>query len=421
MPKADIPQLTGLRFVAAFSILFLHAVYWCIPFTDTNAPKAIAGWIGVYGMPLFFVLSGFVIHYNYARLFGDQSYAAASRSFAVARFARIYPLYFFFFMFGSTVDFTANWISYAPDKFWDYFWHHLTLTQSWVYKISIHDRLLLSHGFGLAWSLSSEFFFYIAYAVFVFAILRIRRTVTCLAWLAAFSLFAFALLTAGLVGFDALTSLAKESLPVVLPGDETQDASFYRWLFYLSPYGRIWEFVLGCLTAHLFLTMQNQPILRRERTLAGLAFAVAMVFLLAFGGTYALIILRFDAVGPFNDPLAHVAPYIRFFALNFGCAVPLAVVIFYAARYKSAFASLFATPLLVWLGDISYSIYAVHVWTLRPLIRPAVGVNTIYEMDAVLRVAIGIVFTIMVSFGTYTLIEQPCRRYLRNRLTARKA
>src|SRR5262249_24575985 len=107
--------------------------------------------------------------------------------------------------------------------------------------------------------------------------------------------------------------------------------------------------------------------------------------------------------------------------LNFGCAVPLAVVIFYAARYKSAFASLFATPLLVWLGDISYSIYAVHVWTLRPLIRPAVGVNTIYEMDAVLRVAIGIVFTIMVSFGTYTLIEQPCRRYLRNRLTARKA
>src|SRR5215467_4232256 len=108
MPKADIPALTGLRFAAAFSILFLHAVYWCIPFTDTKLPNAIASWVGVYGMPLFFVLSGFVIHYNYGLLFHDQPYTAASRHFSVARFARIYPLYFFFFVFGSISDFTAN-------------------------------------------------------------------------------------------------------------------------------------------------------------------------------------------------------------------------------------------------------------------------------------------------------------------------
>jgi len=33
----------------------------------------------MYGMPLFFVLSGFVIHYNYRRLFQSQTIARAMR------------------------------------------------------------------------------------------------------------------------------------------------------------------------------------------------------------------------------------------------------------------------------------------------------------------------------------------------------
>src|SRR3981189_3454710 len=117
MPKLDIPGLTGLRFIAAFSILFLHAVAWCIPFNDTNIPNAIGSWVGVYGMPLFFVLSGFVIHYNYALAFRERPYGTASRRFFSARFARIYPLYFFFLVYGSISDFTSNWIGYAPREF----------------------------------------------------------------------------------------------------------------------------------------------------------------------------------------------------------------------------------------------------------------------------------------------------------------
>jgi peptidoglycan/LPS O-acetylase OafA/YrhL len=419
MSKVEIPQLTGLRFVAAFSILFLHAVDWCIPFTDTNLPIAIANWVGVYGMPLFFVLSGFVIHYNYALLFRDRPYAGASRNFLAARFARIYPLYFFFFLFGALSDFTSNWIGDAPTEFANFFWHSLTLTQSWVYKIAIHDRLILDHGFGLAWSLSTEFFFYVAYAVFVFAILRIRRSGAALGWWAAFSIIAFGLLTAAYLNFDAIEALANELLPKVLSRDKP--ASFYRWLFYFSPYGRIWEFVLGCLTAQLFLTVQSQPILQRERMLANTAFAAALGFLFAFGGVCALSIASPDSLGTPDGLAARAVKLVHFFAMNFGCAVPIAVVIFYSARYKGAFADFFASPAIVWLGEISFSLYAVHTWTLRPLIRPPVGLSTVYGVDAVLRVTMGIAFTIFVSAGTYALIERPCRRYLRNRLMAKKA
>jgi peptidoglycan/LPS O-acetylase OafA/YrhL len=421
MPKVEIPQLTGLRFVAAFSILFLHAVAWCIPFTDTNIPNAIGNWVGVYGMPLFFVLSGFVIHYNYALLFRDAPYSAASRSFLAARFARIYPLYFFFFVFGSISDFTSNWIGYAPREFTSYILHSVTLTQSWVYKIGIQDRLLLANGFGLAWSLSSEFFFYVAYGAFVFAILRIRKPGTGVASFAVFSIVVIGLLLAAFLNFGTIEALAKEFLPKVSTADENFQSSFYRWLFYYSPYGRIWEFILGCLTAQLFLTVRDRPVLRRERVYGTVALGAALAYLFGFGGLYALNVVVPNSLGPPGGLGAQVNQLINFFALNFGCAVPLAVVIFCAARYKGSFANFFAWAPIVWLGDISYSIYAVHTWTLRPLIRPAISPTDVYVVDAILRVSMGIVFTIIVSAGTYTLIEQPARRYLRARLMSRES
>lgn len=416
MPKSEIPQLTGLRFLAAFSILFLHTVVWCTPFNDTRIPLAIANAVGVYGMPLFFVLSGFVIHYNYAVLFRDQSLGSASRNFFSARFARLYPLYFFFLVFGSLSDFVSNWISYAPKEFENYVVHSLTLTQSWVYKFAIQDRLVLNHGFGLAWSISTEFFFYIVYPFLVFIILRIHRPRAGLVALAAFSVGFIALLAIALSNFASIEELAKGFFTRVVSGDHSADASFYRWLFYYSPYVRIGEFVVGCLTAQLFMIVRDLPVAGRERIYAGVVFAVAIVWLVGFGFIYAYPVAvpnGLGANGTFGFALVNI---VHVSALNFGVAVPLAVVIFYTARYEGMTAKFLALPAMVWLGEISYSLYVVHTWTLRPLIRPAISFNEIYQVDAILRVTMGIAFTIIVSAGTYMMIEQPARRYLRGLL-----
>lgn len=77
-------------------------------------------------------------------------------------------------------------------------------------------------------------------------------------------------------------------------------------------------------------------------------------------------------------------------------------------------------PWIAWLGDISYSIYAVHTWTLRPFIRPAVEFNVFNGVDAILRLSLGPAFTIMVATATYAIIEVPCRRYLRSKLMRRQ-
>src|SRR5580704_1268390 len=68
----ELRALHGLRFLAAFCILFSHACGWLANFKDTRTVFNYGEFFTVYGMPLFFVLSGFVIHYNYSRLFSTM-------------------------------------------------------------------------------------------------------------------------------------------------------------------------------------------------------------------------------------------------------------------------------------------------------------------------------------------------------------
>ena len=60
-----IAALTGLRFIAAFCVLCSHSVPALIPFPN-GGPNwhFLLSYLSVIGMPLFFVLSGFVMQYN---------------------------------------------------------------------------------------------------------------------------------------------------------------------------------------------------------------------------------------------------------------------------------------------------------------------------------------------------------------------
>ena len=67
--RQEVPALTGLRFVAVFSVLLAHGV--TILLANYETPLGVIYWLkqgSGFGMTLFFVLSGFVIHYNYSTL-----------------------------------------------------------------------------------------------------------------------------------------------------------------------------------------------------------------------------------------------------------------------------------------------------------------------------------------------------------------
>ena len=78
--RDNLDALTGLRFVAAFTVVIGHSYR---PLLEVS---------GI-GMPLFFTLSGFIIHYVYADAFATGGWRRAAGEFAGARFSRLYPLY----------------------------------------------------------------------------------------------------------------------------------------------------------------------------------------------------------------------------------------------------------------------------------------------------------------------------------------
>src|SRR5580692_6921425 len=152
----ELRALHGLRFLAAFCILFSHACSWLANFKDTRTVFDYGEFFTVYGMPLFFVLSGFVIHYNYSRLFSTMRPRWAILEFLGARVARIYPLFVCFFVVGLAVDGVLQWSGHHKLNLLLVMVHFLTLTQSWVYIVLFGDRLVLDGTFGLSWSLSDR-------------------------------------------------------------------------------------------------------------------------------------------------------------------------------------------------------------------------------------------------------------------------
>src|SRR5215472_6998590 len=117
-----IDSLTGLRFIAAICVAATHYV--------GHADYRVFGAqmdLTPLGMQLFFILSGFVIHYVYSKnfLLGTPY---ALRNFAAARFSRLYPLFIFFFVYFLLFRDMGHLIA-DPRVAWSY----LTLTSTWWY------------------------------------------------------------------------------------------------------------------------------------------------------------------------------------------------------------------------------------------------------------------------------------------------
>lgn len=141
-------QLDGLRAIAAFAVLVQHS----IPIPGIN--------IGVAGVRLFFVLSGFLITGILLReRQGCRTTAGMFRAFYARRFLRIIPLYYFAVVLTTLLHFDGSRRSLP--------WH-LTYMTNWLIAgtpgfVGANIHVSLSH----FWSLAVEEQFYIFWPAIV--------------------------------------------------------------------------------------------------------------------------------------------------------------------------------------------------------------------------------------------------------------
>jgi peptidoglycan/LPS O-acetylase OafA/YrhL len=402
--RPDIAALTGLRFYAAFFVLIAHSCAVLLAVHET--PYGALYWIrqaSGFGMTLFFVLSGFVIHYNYADLVTGAGVKGIG-SYLWARFARLYPL--FLLMMFVYVLVSSRHIDYwtgHPARLSSTFRalpYFVVSVQSWFYVVIDGNPLLDAIGGAspITWSISTEWFFYFFYFAFVRLVLKLRAPpvalVVILLWCMVWALIAVGLYNRT----DQINAWAVAHFgPVADIGERPQD-SFVRWLLYFSPYLRLGEFVLGALVAQLYAQLRRVRASTLENSVGAAGFVAAAASAVAV--TYVEY-----------SPNA-VTTILREMNMNFALAPSAALLIFCAARYHGAiFRPLTCRPVMV-LGEASYSIYLVHLVILTAaarLLAPAAH-GIVYDVAELLLITI-VIF--LVSIALYAFYEAPARKLLR--------
>jgi peptidoglycan/LPS O-acetylase OafA/YrhL len=406
--RRPIPSLTGLRFVAAMCVVASHALGQLVPFPASQPEWYVyASAASGIGMTLFFVLSGFVIQYNYGASIRQEGIRGIF-NFFVARFARLYPLYALCLAY----DFFSHWRHGTLHPVSISLAYYLLMMQSWIYLVIGDNNLIYQYGPipQVSWSISTEWLFYVTYPAICFLLLRLPTYRAKLAAGTMFSIISYGALFVIFTHYQGINQFAVESFgPVADIHSHWQDC-YIRWLVYFSPYSRIAEFILGCLSAAVFMQLQDRPITRSEARIGVLVLVAALV------GIVGLYHAMFGP--PYSGP---PFKFVTFLHMSFGFAPLVAVVIFCCARYRTWLSAALSVPGVVLCGEISYSVYLLHIVVILVVSRGAISVTHLSaEVFDLALVGFALIATIGVSFISYTLWESPTRRVIRKALTAKR-
>src|SRR5438874_2707484 len=93
MHKRELSGLTGIRFYAAL-LVYLYHVVLTIPGMDVVGGRTLFFSAAEVGVSFFFLLSGFILTYNYADVFRGGISVAGYKRFVWDRLTKIYPVHF---------------------------------------------------------------------------------------------------------------------------------------------------------------------------------------------------------------------------------------------------------------------------------------------------------------------------------------
>jgi peptidoglycan/LPS O-acetylase OafA/YrhL len=300
MSKHNISSLTGLRGLAAWWVVFYH-------FREAMGRDASQAWFdtllahGYLAVDLFFILSGFVIAYNYAQFFTRLEFAELYLFYS-KRIARIYPLHIFllvlFIINPVALHLFSNSGETGSRYSYGYFLQSVLLIQNWGFAKELAWNVP-------AWSISTELAAYLLFPL----VIHFLKKMSVLFLVLGYAVFLTTLYL--IFHYNALDSL----------GHEIARLGLYRCVL---------QFFMGAVLCLLWVRFFES---REWISMAGLLIAL-------------ILALTFWLVGGLSS--------LVFVPLVFTCAI------LYVLNERSLGANLLSRPSVAYLGEISYSTYLVH-------------------------------------------------------------
>jgi peptidoglycan/LPS O-acetylase OafA/YrhL len=339
-PTAEtrVPALTGLRAVAIAPVVLLHAFQ---PVTTLFQ----GGWIGV---DVFFALSGYLITNLLLREI-QQRGRVSIREFYLRRILRLWPALF--------VIAAIVLVVFTCSRFYD--WrlqlHTVLLAVTFRMNFAKAGSWTIASGLGHTWTLAVEEQFYVVWAVIVWIAAHCRRPLRVM------------------VPFTLLGIGVAVTWRYVLMSHHASISALY-----FSPL-RVDAILVGCLAA--------------EARAAGWSLGrVASRIVQVIAAIGALTIFFFV---PFTDRWLYAGPIT---AIDLVAAL---VVVSLADGPRRNWTPRFLEwPAVIWLGEISYSLYLCHL----PILW---GIGLLHYGPFVVRTCIGIVLAVVAAAASRRYIELP--------------
>ena len=349
-----IPALTGVRAFAAFLVLALHA--------SQNFPNSLSDLAiihhGYLGVDLFFILSGFIITHVYASHMASFNLRAL-QIFLWHRFIRLFPAH------ATVLIFLVIVIAGAKS-----FNIQLNEPESWDFSV-LPWHFLMMHAWGTtsisgwnapSWSVSAEWF---AYLIFPLAL-------------------------PGMLIFSKRAVLPTAFFVLVLSA----------FIFHVQG----WTIKTAWIGIPALLRVTSEflcgMLIYRASRMDGYGLASPISDVLAFG---SLILFCLGTVFKLADV---------------GLILLLAILILGVSGPGPGVRTLFSNRLVLWLGEISYSIYVVHfpvVLILRHGSERMPHHNLLDSPSARIGMfLVSLAMTVIAATIFYYVVENPTRRYLRN-------
>lgn len=366
-PIENLRPLTSLRFFAAMMIVVGHSSVYNSWFAGVTTYLT-------HGVSFFFVLSGFILTHVYT-----SKKSASYGSFVRDRLARLWPVHLFAF-FLLVLFVRPDAVTHSGEGFFSKP-VQLVLNLSLLHSIFPFEKIMFSWN-AVSWSISTELFFYLA---FPFLVVNIKNN------------WKLKLLVAAVVAGTYVVAMAEFSKTQI--GQEIGINMGYA--AYSNPLFRGVEFVLG-----MSLWVVWDKYIRDLKSsylvwsVAGVASVVFSIWWIFYGVKLAIGAL------PAN-------PTLLLTANTMGSCWVFAILIAIVASGRGLVGTMLSNRVLVFLGDISFSIYMIHQVLLKVF-----AFSFTKDMEITPLMFFAALF--FLASASYIMIEKPAQKLLRSNKPAKE-